>query len=215
LVALVALTITWVVSGVVHANRRIGAVSLQELARQLGLEFLPADHWRSAMLTGTRRGKAMEVSEHHTSLDRYVMTSSVMAVRPAPGGEMMFQLQFRLHQRSFLSGLGEKLGCKRLMTGDAVFDAVWIAWSNQPDYFRAALGPELRAKLMAARALGVLGTFEMLGGVMRYAEVGSLANTARCTRFAALADLVCDLAEVAENTPPHFSRQPPASQIPP
>lgn len=82
-----------------------------------------------------------------------------------------------------------------------MFDAAWFMRSNRPEFFSAALMPELRAKLMAAHAAGSRGNFTIKDDLVKYAEVGSFSDAKRCARFPALTDIVCDLADIAEIAP--------------
>ncbi|MEI6862180.1 MAG: hypothetical protein WCL04_08005 [Verrucomicrobiota bacterium] len=73
--------------------------------------------------------------------------------------------------------------------------------SNRPEFFSAALLPELRAKLMATHAAGSKGSFTLKEDLGKYAEIGSFSDAKRCVRFPALTDIVCDLADIAEVAP--------------
>ncbi len=147
--------------------------------------------------TGELRGKLVEVFNYVTyngkNSERW---SAVSARLPHARG-----LTFTLGVRSFLTKIGEMFGQLALTTRDAGFDAEWVARSNRPEFFSAALLPELRAKLMAAHAAGSHGRFTLADGLVTYAESGSFADAKRCERFPALVDIVCDLADIAEVAP--------------
>jgi hypothetical protein len=103
-----------------------------------------------------------------------------------------------LEKQGFGSKLAELLGAHEITVGDPRFDAAWFVRTNQPEFFAAALIPELRDKLMAAQAMGARGKFELKDGVVKYAEQGTFADARLAGRLATLADVVGDLADVAE-----------------
>ncbi len=82
--------------------------------------------------------------------------------------------------------------------GDPAFDAAWFVQTNQPDYVRAAFGPEIRAKLMAARADGAKGGYKLEFGTMRYAEQGGFSSEVQCRRLERQIPLLQDLADLAD-----------------
>jgi hypothetical protein len=96
----------------------------------------------------------------------------------------------------------ELFGAKEIQVGDEGFDRTWFIQTNQPEFFRAALLPELRAKINAL--IHDLGTqargmeFKLEGAAVRYAEMGTFADGDSCQRCQRAADIVGDLADLAE-----------------
>ena len=82
--------------------------------------------------------------------------------------------------------------------GDPAFDHEWFVETNQPAFLRAALIPELRQKLMTAIRGSCSPKFELKSGKVKYEEFGMFTDAKLCDRFVTLADVVCDLADVAE-----------------
>ena len=178
-------------------QRRRTAANLQKLATQLGLEFFPASGWLNqyqSSVGGTLRGKTVQIFNYTTGSGKSSTTWSAMKAQlaaPSP-------LSFTLKKQGFTTKIAELFGAHEITVGDAEFDQAWFVQTNQPEFMRAALIPELRTKLMAALHAGLSGAFELKGGDVKYAEVGTFADAKRTERFVALAEVVCDLADVAE-----------------
>lgn len=116
------------------------------------------------------------------------------SVKPRRAGPLTFRLQPQ--------GLGTKLaeifGAKEIQVGDAKFDEAWFVRTNQPELFGAALVPEIRAKLMAARAAGAKGEFNGEGGIVRYVEQGHFSRAKTIANLEAALPALADLADVVE-----------------
>jgi hypothetical protein len=179
--------------------RRKTTANLHALAERLGLLFVPKQGWfkPSARATGVLRGKPVEVFTYTTSNGKSSTTWAAVSARPAHTGG----LTFTLGGRNLLTKIGEWFGRRGLTSGDAAFDAVWFARSNQPEFFSAALLSELRVKLLAAHATGSKGSFTLKDGLVKYVEVGSFYDAKRCERIPTILDIVCDLADIAEVAP--------------
>lgn len=176
-----------------HFRRKAHAF-MAATASRLGFEFVPAKGWRgSARVTGGLHGKQIEFFNYSTGSGKSrKYWSAVSAAAPARG-----TLTFSLCRRNFGTKLRSFFGAKSIRVGDAAFDDRWFVQTNQPDFLRAALIPELRQALDAAFARGLKGgMFKLEAGVVRYAEQGSF-NEERCRRYEALLPLMCDLAGVA------------------
>lgn len=169
--------------------------NLQKLAAQLGLEFVAATGWTGRpCVTGTLRGKKTDFFSYVTSTGKSSTAWAAVTVQAAMAGALTFSLE----KRGFVAKIEKLFGAHEAVVDDAEFAQAWFVQTNQPDFMSAALIPELRAKLMAARQAGAKGNIELKGGVVKYAEVGGFADAKLSDRFAALADLMCDLADVAE-----------------
>jgi hypothetical protein len=183
-----------VIWGAVVTRKRMVA-NLQGLAEQLGLSFQPPQGWTaSPRAEGKLRGKPAAVFTYATGSGKSRQIWAALTIQPANPGTFTFALQKQ--------GLGTKLmeffGNHEITVGDAVFDAAWFVRTNRPDFFGAALIPELREKLMMAQREFPGGKFELRDGVVKYFEPGSFSNASQTARFVAVADVVGDLADVAD-----------------
>ena len=178
-----------------RVDRRKSTQHLGELANRLGLGLEPATSARlPSRVQGTMRGKAIEIYTYTTSSGESEVTWAAVSACPAVSGGLTFTLK----RRSPGARLAELFGWHRIRSGHPAFDLNWSATSNQPEFFGAALLPELCTKLEAARIAGARGTFALKAGVVRYTETGNFADAKRTARFDALTDIVCDLADIAE-----------------
>jgi len=118
---------------------------------------------------------------------------AVAAAAPGAGG---FTLD--LFPQNFLTQIGVRLGMQDIQVGDPAFDPLFVVKSNDAAYTRAALLPELRARLVEERGRGALGHLSVKDGEVRYAEMGGFSQEAQVARLAGMLAVVCDLAEVAE-----------------
>jgi hypothetical protein len=190
MVAVVGLAI-W--AGRVQKQRT--TANLQKLAAQLGLEFVPAAGWTGRpCVTGTLRGKKTDFFSYVTSTGKSSTAWAAVTVQVAAAGGLTFALE----KRGFVTKIEKLFGAHEAVVDDAEFAKAWFVQTNQPDFMSAALIPELRAKLMAARQAGANGKFELKDGKVKYVEIGGFGDTKLTDRFAALADVMCDLADVAE-----------------
>jgi len=175
-------------------QRRV-AENLQKLALLLRLDFRPAENGvDSPCLTGSLRGRRAEVFRHVTGAGRSRRAWVVISVQPAKWETLTFTLQ----KQGLGTKISELLGAREITVGDAAFDAAWYVETNQPEYFRAALLPELREKLMAVRRAGAEGKFELRRGEVKYIEPDQLNQSDGIELLVALADVTADLAEIAE-----------------
>jgi hypothetical protein len=183
--------------GATGVRRRRKAANLQKLATQLGLEFISVGNaWiGTSFVSGTLRGKQVKFFNYSTGAGKSGDTTwSAMTAQVATPGTLAFTLE----KRGFVAKIERLFGAHEVTVGNAEFDRAWFMRSNRPVFLRAALIPELRAKLMAALHGGITGKFELKGGEVKYAEIGGFSDQKRTDRFAALADVVCDLVDVAE-----------------
>lgn len=187
-----------VVGGLIVAlvvSRRNMTRNLQGLATQLGLEFVPTRNWfKQPSVAGTRRGRPVQIYNYYTGHGRYRKAWSAVSAHSAGDG----RLTFTLRKRDFSARLTQLFSSRPISTDDAEFDQAWFVQTNEPEFLRAALIPELRAQLMEVRRAGSKGSFELALAVVKYAETGYFTSAKRTGRFAALADVVCDLADMAE-----------------
>ena len=182
--------------------QRKAVPNFRALAERLGLKFVSVEP-ETALATGILRGKPVELFAYTAPVPRGGWLSwAAVSARATDTAKLTFVLNGEGNYFPQLDRFNRMFCRPRLTTGDSLFDAKWvIVSSNSPEFFAAALIPELRAKLMASHAVGARGSFQLENGVVRSAEVGRFSDTKRCARFPALAGIVCDLADIVEVAP--------------
>jgi hypothetical protein len=168
--------------------------NVRGLAGRLGLTLEPVQpvlgfFYPSPQASGRIRGKAVRLYTYTTGSGKSRHTWSAVAATPAVDGG----LTFALSRQGFGTKLLELFGAKEITVGNAAFDGAWFVQTNEPDYFRAALLPELQEKFRPLQ-----GACKLEKGVVTYVEQGAFAGEERCQRFARAAEIVCDLADIAE-----------------
>jgi hypothetical protein len=184
------------ISFAMKAHRQMVA-RLEAFARRLGFTVIPAarktDYPR---IIGTVRGKQVEFFSYTTGSGKSRRHWVAVGVTPA----VRVALTFRITRQGFVSTLQSLFGAKEIAVGDKAFDDRWFIETNKPDYFRAALLPEVRVKIDAAAAGArkhVNVEFKLEDGRVRYAEVGAFSEET-LARYEAMLPLLCDLADLAE-----------------
>lgn len=182
---------------------KLAAENVRRIAETLGLEFSAKPpalglFYSEARATGQMRGKRVALFPFSTGSGKSrTQWSAVSAAVPTASS-----LTFHLRRQGFGTRVMELFGAREIQVGDAEFDRVWFIQTNQPEFFREALLPELREKISAlVRELGTQGRgmeFKLEQGMVRYAEIGSFSQEDCCQRCVRAADIVCDLADVAE-----------------
>ena len=179
------------------------AENVRQPAGLLGLQFedkppVLGVFYSGARAAGQLRGKRVELFPFSTGSGKSrVQWCAVSATLTVPG-----RLTFHLRRQGFSTKVMELFGAKEIEVGDAEFDRAWFIQTNQPAFLREALLPELREKITAlmresgASARGM--EFKLDGNTVRYAEIGTFSDPARCQRCGRAAEIVCDLADVAE-----------------
>ena len=174
--------------------------NLTELARALGLRCVqrpPVLGVFPAMPTvdGERGGRAVRFFTFTTGSGKSRQTWQACGVRcENPQG-----LTFQLGTQNALSQLGVLLGMQDVQVGDAAFDQRFVVKTNDPDFLRAALLPEVRTALLqcwGARATG--SHVKLAGNEVVYAENGSFADTAVVDRMKAVVEPLLALAALPE-----------------
>jgi hypothetical protein len=202
--------VCWIVWAAMAANRRIQE-NMRNLATQLGMEFVPAPgRLEQPRLTGILRGRKADIFSYVTGSGKSSTAYVAMTVQVAmpdklsctlnkrsSGTGMVERIATKMAER-FFTEIAESRGVQEITIGDAEFDQAWAIWTNQPEFARAALLPELRAKLVEAQRAGATGSFEINGGLVKYSEIGFFSDLEQCERLAKQADLVCGLTEAIE-----------------
>ena len=145
-------------------------------------------------LDGEQQGRAIRYWTYATGSgkSRTTWVAVSVRVRAAAG------LQFDLTRQNFGSKIMEWFGAKDVQVGDEAFDRAWVVKSNRPDFFAAALVPQIRAQFMAAPA-GRWGVrYKLEGDLVQYVEVGYLSIPPVLARLEQQLPLLQDLADLAD-----------------
>lgn len=182
---------------------KLVAGNIRQAADSLGLEYTSKPptlgfFYTEPRASGQMRGKRVQLFPFSTGSGKS-RTQWCAVSAAVPNGTA---LTFQLRQQGWGSKFMELFGAREIQVGDDAFDRAWFIQTNQPEFFREALLPELREKISAVvRAPGATPRgveFKLENGVVRYAEIGSFANAGSCQRCIQAADVVCDLADLAE-----------------
>jgi hypothetical protein len=138
-----------------------------------------------------RRGRAYTYSTGSGKSRR-----SWKAIELIAGGAPRLELEFS--RQGVGTRIAEWFGVKEVQVGDAAFDARWFVRTNRPEFVRAALVPEVRARIdeLSARG-GRMPRLDFKAGRATYAEQGHFAAATR-ERLAAALPVLADLAVLAE-----------------
>jgi hypothetical protein len=179
---------------------RLAGENLEKLAAELGLRCTrkpPVLGVFPAMPTvdGERGGRAVRFFTFTTGSGKSRQTWQACGVRcENPQG-----FTFQLGTQNALSRLGTILGMQDVQVGDAAFDERFVVKTNDADFLRAALLPEVRAALLRCWASRATGAHVKLdGGEVVYAESGSFADTAVVARMKAVIEPLLALAALPE-----------------
>jgi hypothetical protein len=170
--------------------------NLAAFAAQAGLRMVEQKIFGLTMvgsLEGVSQGRPVRYWTYTTGSGKSRTTWVAVGVGVPAGGT----LQFEITRQGFGAKLMELFGVKEIQVGDPAFDAAWFVQTNQPEFFAAALVPAIRAKLMAETADRRGTGYQLVQGMVRYAERGGLSLPA-VERLATKLPLLLDLADVAE-----------------
>lgn len=178
---------------VVKSTRRIRE-NIARLAADLGLQLDPPEPAKGFLAPPQRafghiRGKAVLIHSYATGSGKSRRTWTALEATPNLKGGLTFSLS----REGFGTRVMQLFGAKEVTVGNRDFDEAWFVQTNEPDFLRAALLPELQQKFRPFR-----GTFKLEKTAVAYVEEGVIQNDERRLRFVQAADLVCDLADVAE-----------------
>lgn len=144
-------------------------------------------------MSGRREGRNVAFYSFTTGSGKSRIHWCAVSVQPQRTGELTFHFQ----RQGLATKIGELFGTKEIVVGDPAFDAAWFVRTNQPDFFRAALLPEVRAKLMAAASRS-RGHFKLEEAAVLYAEISTFADAEACVRLERMLPLLNELADIAE-----------------
>lgn len=185
----------------VRAARR-SRENLQRLADELGLRAVLPEKRRfllavSGSVEGDYRGRSVRIYSYVTGSGKSrTHWCAVEARAQNPGG-----LSFSISSENFLTRAGRAFGLQDVAVGDEAFDRKFFVRSNQPEYMRMALIPEVRARFLAGWGAGSRGGIKAEAGTVKYSEVGSFSSGKIVARVPQILELVCDAADIVETYP--------------
>lgn len=145
-------------------------------------------------LEGEQSGRAIRYWTYTTGSGKSRVHWVTVGVRPrADAG-----LKFNLTPQNFGSKILTMFGVKEVEVGDPVFDQAWFVRTNQPDFLKVALMPEIRGRLMASPAGRRGGHYKLEAGWVQYAEQGHLGGSETIERLQQRLALLHELSDVAE-----------------
>lgn len=146
---------------------------------------------------GEFRGKPARLFTYSTGSGKSRVTFIALSIRPRASGGLTFEIT----PQGFGSKIAEFFGAREITVDDPLFDQAWFVRTNQPEFLRAALIPELRARLTAFKVDTLSArkpSFKLDGTAVTYSEAGDFFSEPGCERLARTADVLCDFADVAE-----------------
>lgn len=179
----------------VEQQKKVRA-NLHALADRLGLQVTGNLRGLAATgaVSGLRQGKEVRFWSYSTGSGKSRRSWCAVGVRPrATGG-----LEFDLCRQGFGAKVMELLGATEIQVGDPAFDRDWFIRTNQPEFFAAALVPDIRAKFAALDRAPGDGSYKLEGGLVQFATTGNFSNDRIIARLEARLPLLYDLADIAE-----------------
>jgi hypothetical protein len=164
-------------------------------AEEIGWTATPMTSWTTpAEATGVHAGRRGRVFSFTTGSGKSRRTWA--AIELSAGAASGLELE--LTRQGFGSKVAALFGAKEIQVGDAAFDARWFIRTNRPDYMKAALLPEFRARIEELeRRGGRVMKLEIKQGRAIYSEQGFFNAPVRA-RLAAALPVLADLAALAE-----------------
>jgi len=145
-------------------------------------------------LEGEQAGRVIRYWTYATGSGKSRTTWVAVAVRPRADGGLTFELT----RQNLGSKIMELFGAKEIKGGDPAFEAAWFVRTNQPDFFAAALVPQIRARLMAEPAVHRGARYQLDKDGVQYVEQGHLSSAEVVARLERQLPLLQELADVAE-----------------
>jgi hypothetical protein len=178
-------------------RQRKAAEHLAAMAARLGLEFKVEKKpfgQQVCSVEGHRHGKAVRFWSYTTGSGKSQRRWIAAGVRPRVVGTISFHIE----PQGLGTRIAEFFGAKEIRVREPRFDDAWFVRTNTPELLAAALVPEIREKLMAAKQAGAKGSTRLEDGWVLYSEEGTFAKAEAVVRLESLLGLLLDLADVAE-----------------
>ncbi|MBA4135966.1 MAG: hypothetical protein C0518_01465 [Opitutus sp.] len=176
-------------------HRRL-LVNLEALAQRHGLKLVLSRGMTNSrqVVEGAVRGRTVRFWSFATGGGKSRQFWVAVGVQPRRVGAFTF----RIEPQGIAARLAELFGAKEIQVGDPRFDEAWFVRTSHPAEFGAGLLPEIREKLMAARAAGAKGEFKCEDGFVFYVQNGFFSKDETVALLESMLPLLSDLADVAE-----------------
>lgn len=165
-----------------------------------GEPMYPNSKWLSWIrkpirLEGTYRGCFTKIYNYTVGSGKNSTTySTVRIVGPNPK-----ELTFNIYREGMFSKLGKIMGMQDIQTGDPTFDDKFVIKSNNPEFIKIALLPEIKSKFIDIwERHKPHGSITLKDEELHYDEVGTIRTVEIRERFGAIADLLADLRGTIE-----------------
>lgn len=145
-------------------------------------------------LAGRYRGRDVRVFYYSTGSGKN--RTQWVAISTKVNNPSGFSL--KVSSENFLTRAGRTFGVGDVEIGDPAFDKRFYIKSDDADFTRAALIPEIRNKMTEAWSGGGRGAITIERNEAKYAEVGSFARKHIVERFQEMVEIVCDFGEIAD-----------------
>lgn len=170
--------------------------NLEALAQRHGLRLVSSRSMLSSrhVVAGDMRGRTVRFWSFTTGSGKSRQYWVAVGVQPRRVGAFTF----RIEPQGMAARLAELFGAKEIQVGDPRFDDAWFIRTSHPTELAAGLLPEIREKLMAARAAGAKGEFKCEDGFVCYVQQGNFSKDETVALLEAQLSVLSDLADVAE-----------------
>ena len=177
-------------------QQRKAAANLRAGAERLGLKFTPSAGIgkEGPRADGVIRGREARFWCYEAGSGKHRKCWVAVALSTTTQGRLLLNLQ----PQGFNTKVAELFGAREIELGDARFDAMWFVRASDATAGRAALTPELREKLNAARDGGARGNFSAEKAVVRYVQEGGFHRAGTFERLEGVIPLLEELAVATE-----------------
>ena len=171
--------------------------NLETLGAKLGFHVHTTGRFfKKARLTGQLRGRRAEIFSYTTGSGKYQQNWVAAEIKIKSAGRLRFSLKPRMVVFDFVARFFRK---NETGVGDVTFDKKWVLTTNQPDFMRAALLPEMREKIQRmGKGRASTGHYKLVSDKVSYAEQGSFSSVKVCARIEEVVEVVCDLADAVQ-----------------
>ncbi len=144
---------------------------------------------RPLRIEGERRGCDVSIYHYSTGGKNSTTYATMRITLDNPK-----DLKMGFSRESMLGKLGKTFGMQDIQTGDQRFDDMFIVKCSDPEFIKRALLPEIKERFYEVwETHKSQGTITLRDDAFAYAEVGMIRSDAVRNRFAAVAELMCDL----------------------
>ena len=188
----------------VRAAKRSGIernAALREMAARLGLEYFeepPAAGFLppSPAVRGMFGGRAARLQEFSRGSGKNRTRWVAARVQCAAAGA--FKLSVRSQGPAIFEKIAGAFGYKDIVIGDTAFDSLLVVHGSDEEFIKAALIPEIRARIIAFWPKATGGRIVVEGGEAVYEEQGSFSRTKCREHLEKAFPVLGDMAAIAE-----------------